>query len=186
MGLDICLWTPNQEDFGIETEEEYRHHQLSRTFCNLMCRPGVVDEEPELDQIERLTGVSVAPIYDMEKYYVAEELEEELEFSDSEEEKQKLRDKAANANAKLEGNIESVLSTVTQLLTQLAPINDLPARLLPTKHDTLNRETYFADFNRDTGDGYIRNNFGQDLRNFKSFLEYAESKGSRTVFFRYG
>lgn len=185
MGLDILLWTPNQEEFDHD-EANYSHHNLSRTFCNLMCRPGVAEEEPELDQIGQLTGVSIAPIYAMENYYVAEDLEEELEFADSKEEEQKLRAKAAAANAKLEGNLNNVLDTITQLLTQLAPIADLPARLLPTTYDTLNRGGYFADFIRDTGDGYINNNFGQDLRNFKSFLEYARSKGSRTVFFRYG
>jgi hypothetical protein len=185
MGLDICLWTPNQEEFDHDEDNFYRH-SLSRTFCNLMCRPGVAEEEPEFDQIERMTGVSVAPIYAMENYYVAEDLEEELEFADSEEEEQKMRAKAGAANAKLEGNLDGVFDTVTQLLTQLAPITDLPARLLLTTYDTLGRETYFADFNRDTGDGYINNNFGQDLRNFKSFLEYARSKGTRTVFFRYG
>ena len=45
---------------------------------------------------------------------------------------------------------------------------------------------YFSDFLLDKGDGYINNNFGQDLRNFRRFLEHAKRHGSTTVFFQYG
>ncbi len=186
MGLDIFLWTTNQEDFGIETEEEYCLHRLSRTFCNLMCRPGVIDEEPELDQIGRITGVDVSPLYDMENYRAEEELAEELEFAENEEERQRMLTRAAADNARLEGNLDSVRETITQLLAQLALLTDLPARLQPTAYDTLGREVYFAEFNLDRGDGYIRDSFRQDLGNFKNFLDYAKDRGSQTVFFRFG
>jgi len=38
----------------------------------------------------------------------------------------------------------------------------------------------------DKGDGYLNNNFGQDLRNFKRFVEFAKKRGATTVYFRYG
>jgi hypothetical protein len=47
-------------------------------------------------------------------------------------------------------------------------------------------EDYFSEFQIDKGDGYIGNNFGRDLRNFKKFLEYAKEKGTTTVWFDYG
>jgi hypothetical protein len=184
MGLDIYLCTSAQDNF--EFEGSSFSPRLSRTFCFLMGRSGVVDDEPELDQIGRLTGVNVSPIYDMENYREEVDLAEELEFAENEEERQHMQARAAAANARLEGNLDIVYETVTQLLIQLALLTDLPDRLQPTARDTLGRESYFAYFNGDTGEGYIRDNFGQDLRKFKSFLEYAKSKGSRTVFFRYG
>jgi hypothetical protein len=186
MGLDISLWTPNQEEFDHDETNSHYHYNLSRTFCNLMGRSGVIAEEPELDQIGRLTCVDVSPIYDMENYREEVDLAEELEFAENEEERHHMQARAAAANVRLEGNLDIVYETITQLLAQLAPLTDLPARLQPTARDTLGREVYFADFMRDTGDSYINNNFGQDLRRFKSFLEYARSKGRRTVFFRYG
>ena len=184
MGLDIFLWTANQEDFGVETEGEYCC--LSRTFCDLMGRSDVIDEEPELNQIGRLTGVDILPLYDMENYREEVDLAEELEFAEDEEERQRMQARAAAANARLEGNLESVQGIVTQLLTKLALLPDLPARLQPTAHDTLGREIYFADAALAIGNGYIYDNFKQDLRNFKTFLDYAQSNGSHTVFFRYG
>lgn len=185
MGLDISLWTPNQEEFDYD-EENYHRHRLSRTFCYLMCRPGVIDEEPELDQIGRLTGVDVSPIYDMENYREEVDLAEELEFAENEEERHHMQARAAAANARLEGKLDIVYEAITKILAQLASLTDLPALLQPTVHDTLGREIYFADFILDIGEGYTHDNFRQDLRNFKSFLEYARSKSSRTVFFRYG
>jgi len=186
MGLDISLHTSNEENLADDTEDYFYRHSLSRTFCNLMCRAGVVNEEPELDQIARLIGVDISPIYEMENYMVKEDLEDRLEFADSEEERQQIRKRAAITNAELDGNLDKVLTTITELLERLILVTDLPDLLLPTAYDTLNRKMYFANFTRDIGDGYIGNNFGQDLRNFKSFLEYAKSRDSRTVFFRYG
>jgi hypothetical protein len=45
---------------------------------------------------------------------------------------------------------------------------------------------YFSDFKIDKGDSYMGNNFGQDLRNFKRFLEFAKENGRTTVWFQYG
>jgi hypothetical protein len=58
--------------------------------------------------------------------------------------------------------------------------------LAPTDYDVLDNNNYFSNFNTDKGDGYIGNNFGRDLRNFKQYLEFAREKGATTVFFAYG
>lgn len=52
--------------------------------------------------------------------------------------------------------------------------------------DRLGNSKYFADPARDTGDGYIGNNFGQDLRNFRKMLEFIQQHNGDTVYFRYG
>ncbi|MGH1335865.1 MAG: hypothetical protein ACRBFS_07025 [Aureispira sp.] len=52
----------------------------------------------------------------------------------------------------------------------------LVEHLAPTARDTLGRATYFADFTKDVGKGYIGNNFGQDLRNFQRYLHYVQKK----------
>jgi hypothetical protein len=33
-----------------------------------MCRRDAIEEEPELNQIGRITGVDIAPLYAMERY----------------------------------------------------------------------------------------------------------------------
>ncbi|MBI3235362.1 MAG: hypothetical protein HYZ42_15225 [Bacteroidetes bacterium] len=76
--------------------------------------------------------------------------------------------------------------TVTELIDKLNSIENLPSLLLKTEFDTLGIEEYFSAFQGDKGDGYIGNNFGQDLRNFKRFLEYAKQHGTTTVWFNYG
>ena len=50
----------------------------------------------------------------------------------------------------------------------------------------MNSEYYFSDFNKDKGEGYIGNNFGQDMRNFKRFIDYAIDRNSETIWFEYG
>ena len=72
------------------------------------------------------------------------------------------------------------------MIDKLGVINNLPALLLKTEFDVLNNEIYFSNFNDDPGDGYIGNNFGQDLRNFKRFILYARENGAKTVWFSYG
>ena len=122
----------------------------------------------------------------MESYPEEEGLEFFLETADSEEEKQKILEKAEEDRAKLQGNIDKVLSTVTELIERLNSIDNLGSLLLPTDFDSLGNEEYFSEFKTDKGKGYIGNNFGQDLRNFKRFLEFAKNKGTTTVWFNYG
>jgi hypothetical protein len=189
MGLDITIITDNCNDFPDDyhaDENDYFHkHSLSRTFCNFMSRRAVVEHEPELNQIGRLTDIDIYPFYDMEAYPDEEGLEYFLETAESEEERQQIMAEAEADKEKVSNNIELILQTVSALIYSLSEIDDLPGLLFETDYDTLSNATYFADFNTDKGDGYIGNNFGQDLRNFKRFLEYAKAKGSTTIWFTY-
>lgn len=191
MGLDISIGVDNEE---IVFSDEYYHeengyfekHSLSREFCNFMSRRHVVEHESELDQIGKITNVDISPLYQMENYPDEESLEFYLDTAESEEEKQDILKNAEDDKAKLEGNINKVLLTLTELINKLSVIDNLPNLLLPTDFDSLGNEDYFSSFNIDKGEGYIGNNFGQDLRNFKRFLEFAKGKGTTTVWFNYG
>lgn len=193
MGLDIMICFDNNADiYTSEYHEErfghFQKHSLSRTFCNFMCRQNVVSGEPELDQVGRITSVDISPIYQMETYTTenGEELQFFLQMAETEEQKQSLIKQAEESRNKLKGNIDTVLTTITNLVDRLEKIDDLPGLLTDNGYDTLDNKVYFADFNKDKGEGYIDNNFGRDLRNFRRFLEYAKSKGSTTAYFNYG
>ena len=191
MGLDIHIGVDNYEelhsdDYYDEKNDYFNKHSLSRTFCNFMCRQNVISHEPELEQIGKITGVDISPIYEMESYPEEEGLEFHLDTADSEEEKQSILRKAEEDKAKLQGNIDKVLQTITELIEKLSSVDNLPGLLLPTDFDSLGNEEYFSSFNVDKGEGYIGNNFGQDLRNFKRFLEFAKERGTKTVWFNYG
>jgi len=193
MGLDILVCFDNNDeiysnDYHNEKFDHFNKHSLSRTFCNLMCRKDVVSGEPELDQISKITLVDISPIYKMETYGSdnGEELEFFLEMAETEEQRESIIKQSQASKDKLKGNIDTVLAIVTNLIDKLSKINDLPKMLTDNGYDTLENEIYFADFNKDKGQGYISNNFGQDLRNFKRFLEYAKAKGSTTTYFNYG
>ncbi len=190
MGLDISIRT-NKDD-EIESSNIYAHsnefynkHNLSRTFCNFICRRNVVGHEPELDQIGKLIGVDISPIYEMEEYPDDEYMDDFLEYAGSEEEQQRLLKEWEENKAKLQRNMDKVLNTVSGLIDKLNHIDNLPTLLLSTDYDTLNNKAYFAEFKLDKGEGYSRNNFGQDLRNFKRYLELAKQHGADTVWFNY-
>lgn len=191
MGLDIHIGADNYEElhsaeYYYEKNDYFNKHSLSRTFCNFMCRQNVVSHEPELDQIGKITSVDISPIYEMESYPEEEGLKFYLDTADSEEEKLSILRKAEEDKAKLQGNIDKVLRTITELVEKLSSVDNLPSLLLPTNYDSLGSEEYFSSFNIDKGEGYIGNNFGQDLRNFKRFLEFAKERGTTTVWFNYG
>lgn len=183
MGLDISIHTDNFDELYPDADDYFDIHSLSRTFCNFISRRHVVEHQPELEQIGIITGIDVSPLYEMENYWDEENLEISLEFADDEEEKRTIMKKAEEDNSKIDGNIDKVLKTVEGLISSLNSIINL--NLLQTDFDTLNNEIYFANFKDDKGKGYIDNNFGQDLRNFRRFLEYAKEHGSKTVWFKY-
>ena len=190
MGPDISIVTDNIKeiesgDYWNPENDYLNKHSLSRTFCNLICRKDVVEGEPELDQISRLTGVDISPIYEMEQYGGdgwGEEIS--LEPPDTAQSLQLSQD--IKGKPALDNNIDKVLTTIESLIAKLSVIDNLPELLDDDGYDTLDSSNYFSDFNIDKGEGYIGNNFGQDLRNFKRFLEFAKSKGAKTVYFNYG
>ncbi|EHQ30051.1 hypothetical protein [Mucilaginibacter paludis] len=189
MGLDIRIATENEDVIfeGNYSEVYFYQHSLSRTFCNLMSRRDVIQTgEPELDQIGQITGVDISALYDMNDYPEEESLAFFLSMAYTDQEKQTLLHQAAQNKAKLQGNIAKITELINQLIHKLTAIDNLPALLTPTDYDTLDNKTYFSNFTVNQGNGYIGNNFGQDLRNFKNFLEYAQSKGISTVYFNYG
>jgi hypothetical protein len=191
MGLDIYINADNyeellSEDYYDEKNDYFYKHSLSRTFCNLMSRINVVSHEPEFDQIGKITSINISPIHEMESYLEEEGLEIYLNTTDTEEERQSILRNAEEDNAKLQGNIDRVLLTINELIEKLSSVDNLPSLLLPTDFDSLGNQEYFSSFNIDKGEGYIGNNFGQDLRNFKRFLEFAKERGTTTVWFNYG
>ncbi len=78
------------------------------------------------------------------------------------------------------------MDTINSLFDRLSKIDNIDQKLNYGTKDTLDYGYYFTDFNTDKGEGYINNNFGQDLRNFKRFLEFAKANGRTSVWFYYG
>jgi hypothetical protein len=191
MGLDVHVGVDNHEQvftpqYENDTAQRMHKHNLSRTFCWLMCRREAIEEEPELDQIGRITVVDIAPLYAMEQYTTELTASESAEYAETEVERDQIFEQARASRDRLAGNLDLVLRTIEALLESLAHIDDLPSRLQPHRNDRLNPSVYFGDFELDQGDGYIGNNFGQDLRNLRRFLLYAKSRGTKTVYFGYG
>lgn len=190
MGLDITIWTDNSKavrsvDYHDPANDYFNLHSLSRTFCNFMCRQNIVGE-PELDQIGRITNIDISPLYEMETYQDEKNGWLSFQLEDPSYDREALLEEARQSREKLKGNIDIVLATISLLIDKLSVIDNLHELLNDGGHDTLGYKTYFTDFNKNKGKGYIGNNFGQDLRNFKRFLEFAKEKGARTVYFLYG
>jgi len=185
MGLDIHLQT-NLDNIDLASDTNFNKFSLSREFCNLMCRKHMVDYETEFDQISKIVDVDTSPIYAMETYPDDFDIEMSIEHANNEAEIEKIKIEAEQNKKNLIGNLDLVLKTINQLIDKLQHINNLPDLLIKTDFDTLDNSTYFSDFNINKGEGYIDNNFGQDLRNFKSFLIEAKAKKNTTVWFVYG
>jgi hypothetical protein len=191
MGLDIHLKTNNSEEIFQKKDannhiDYFNQHSLSRTFCNLMSRKDVIEGETELDQISRLTNTDISVLYEMEQYWSEDEVDFHLSFAENESKKQAVRDQIANNRKKLDGNIDRTLTTIETLIEKLSHFRNLSEKLDNHELDTLGYDYYFTDFNIDKGEGYIGNNFGQDLRNFRRFLEFAKANGANAVWFNYG
>jgi hypothetical protein len=191
MGLDIHISTDNDKEvYAIEffkNEKDFRYKMsLSREFCNLMCRQYATSGIPEFNQISNITEVDISPILDMEKYWDEQSAEHKISFAETEEEKIEITKKIQADRDSLQGNIDRVDACITTLLDKLSAFDDMHKKLIVYGNDTIGINYYFSDFNNDKGDGYIGNNFGQDLRNFKRFLAYASLKGASTVYFNYG
>lgn len=186
MGLDITVTADNQLVL-MEIDKVSRvldSTDLSRTFCNFMCRENLVLEtKPELDQIGEITGVDIQFLYEMFHYTDEFEMMELLEnWHGDDESYSKMKNKILEVNLAAENNISRVQDGLKALIDRLSQIKDLPMKLESTKDDTIGINTYFRDFNKDLGDGYIGNNFGQDLRNLLRFVEFGIANGSKTIY----
>src|SRR4030095_5929444 len=179
MGVDIDLRTDKEEEIKTDEyfEKYFYEHSLSRTFCNMIGREYVADGESELKQIGRITGIDISPIFQMGNY-INKELEFVLDGTESEEERRRIMYVESQPKGNLKGNIDKVLLTINALIDKVSRIDNLPILLEDHGRDTLEYETYFTDFSVDKGDGYIGNNFGQDLRNLKKFLVYVKDYGA--------
>lgn len=183
MGLDISLLTDNFDELSEHEEFEVIEDQcqLSREFCNLICRKNVIESGiPELEQISNITGCDISFLYGMENYTSDWDLEELEEYEDD-----KTIDSIKKSNLEIENNIDNVLSGIKCLISNLNEIEHLDRQLNKTEYDTIGIDYYFSDFKIDKGDGYIGNNFGQDLRNILRFVEFAKSRSAKTIFFQY-
>jgi hypothetical protein len=187
MGQDIFIRTDNQ-DSAFEADYIGYHgtYNLSRTFCNFMGRKYAISGESELDQIGRITSIDISPIYQMEDHPSDEALKFFMGTAGSEVERQRILDETRLKREHLKGNIDKVKAVINALIENLSVIDNLHQILNDSGRDTLNYKIYFTDFNIDKGEGYIGNNFGQDLRNFKRLVEYAKKHGATTVYFDYG
>ena len=185
MGLAIFLGANNQAELDAG-DFEPSAHDLSRTFCELMCRQNDFEGASELDQIGQLTGVDISPLSEMTHYLLPEDVASWLEYEEDPAERKRITEQAEAAAAAIAGNLNRVTVTVQVLLTQLALFDNLPSRLLPVTGKPF-REAgrYFTSFASPRMNQFD-NTFGQDLRNLKAFLDYAKSKGSQTVFFVFG
>jgi hypothetical protein len=199
MGLDIRINTTKIDElYAIEPKNDYfLGHSLSRTFCNVICRKGAFAWESELVKIGKIVGVDVQPFFDMEDYLEDSDLEERLNHMESEVEKLNFQKRVSDGRTKLEGNIDKILNLIGQLIERLSQTDDLSKQLIDEYESQYNNKDkreimyyvdfdYFSDFKIDKGKGYMGNNFGQDLRNFKRFLEFAKGNGRTTVWFHYG
>ena len=182
MGLDLYLITDNYYE-ELSNEFADGKYDLSREFCYFFFRKEEI-EYAELDQIAEITGVDVNPIYEMNNYPDEEYTDYRLECeARNQQERQKILDEVEAEKKKLEGNIDKVLQTVSSLIAKLNTINNLYGKLNKTEPSNWDIEHYLSDFNTDKSKDSFIGNFGQDLRNFKDFLEYAKSKETKTVWF---
>jgi hypothetical protein len=185
MGLDILIGTNNPEDFQEEAYEP--SFQLSRSFCDLMGQRHMGDiENPQFDQVAKITRVDLTPLYEMGDYFPPEDIERHLQSYHSAAEKARALQEITAANAAVAGNLVRVRTTVETLLQQLAKVDDLADKLVPDDYEMVDNEVYFAYSGDTESADYEENTFDQDLRNLKRFLDYAAGKGSHTVFFVFG
>jgi hypothetical protein len=185
MGLDIIQGfdlEEHDEDFDIEDFEDHYKLSVSRTFCNFMCRKGVVQGEPDLDQIGRMFNIDISPLYLMESYTAAWEFEEMMEFEDDPiEVERRLKEQ----NQKVIGNIDSVVSLLSELILQLEKARNLSDKIDDNGFQSV-LETYYENLNTREEVDYLDNNLVQDLRNLLRATKLAKSKGAETTFFTYG
>lgn len=183
MGLDISYNTDNNDDiftFEYITEDRWtKLHGLSRSFANFMNRKNVIPdtEKTELEQISEITGIDLSVIRHLDEIPDGEEMEEIREYDPEFYEEQKKEYEIQMK--KISSNLDEVSAKIAELIVALNEKEDLSFLLQPTSFDSLNNSVYFKKENQG------KDNFYADLNNFKNFLDYAGSRGTKTVWFRY-
>lgn len=189
MGMDIRLVAVDSDELRrpeyVLDDRLRSAHRLSRLFCNLMCRRYVVSGATELDRIANLAGLDVSALYDMADHCDDTQVVEMLGCATSEDERREINSEIAQNRERLAGNLTQVLALLRSIVDELARIVDLPDRLDDDGFDTLDSKNYFAQVAADFKFGSARPSFGQDLKNFCDFLEYARSKGVTSVGFQF-
>lgn len=184
MGLDINVFSDNYDEISeLEAFEAIEDKvNLSREFCYLIGRKNVIESGiPELEQIAQLTNCDLSFLEKMENYMPEWELADLAEY-----EEKPVIDTIKKTNLEAENNIDEVITGLKQLIDTLNGIENLEKNIHETDYDTIGIPYYFSDFKTNKGDGYIGNNFGQDLRNLLRFAEFAKSHAAKTLFFEFG
>lgn len=89
--MDAYLMADNQENlYAVMEKEPRQRYSLSRTFYHFMCRQHVSAGTPELDQLGKLTGVDIQPLYQMETYPDELSVEWELDQAESQKERRQI------------------------------------------------------------------------------------------------
>lgn len=135
------------------------------------------NEETELIQISKLTDIDLSKIDILDEIPTLDELEEMMEFDAEYAETQK--EEYEIQIKKIENNINDISIILSELISKLNDQEDLSKLLQPTSFDSLNNMSYFTKNKID------RDNFYEDLNNFQRFVDYAKSKETKTIWFKY-
>ena len=154
---------------------------MSDFFGDLILRRELVGNQlAELDQIGRITGIDVEPLYAMSFYWDKAAETERLAVLQDEAAKAKQLAIIETTNKSLLNNMELVYQTVLLLERKLAEI-DYPETLITYSNDGFfNDQKYFTKDGKET-----ENNFFSDLQKMKDFLEFAQSLDGDTVYFKF-
>ena len=185
MGLDITVGFDNAADFLFDHEEsdddKWRNqHELSRTFCNLICLYGIEEVDSELAQIEVNARLDVTPFYLMQNYLTEVDIEEALRFHEQDE--QEFREECKQENAKVEGNLDQIIQLSEQLIDYLQQHPTIYSELNDHGFDTLGSD-YFKDLTAIKIADYSDNNITQDLKNLQRIAQFGKLNGAKTIFF---
>lgn len=186
MGLDILLAANNQAELNAGSYNP-GEHDLSRTFCELICRWQDFGDSSELAQLGQFTHTDLSPIEQMSYYSLPEDLEALLEGAEDELERLEIIARANADNNAVSNNIDQVTSIVEALSLKLAALHDLGSMLVALTSYPASRQMdkgYFSDVAAKSP--FRKDDIQVDLRHFLSFLHYAKSKGSSSVFFVFG
>lgn len=189
MGLDLFVTFDNAEDFLYDHEFEdddawKNRHEVSRTFCNLMCRKDAVEGTPELDQIATKTGIDVSVLYYMMNYITEDHIEEALEFDDDLVEDE-FREACRKQNEKIEGNIDALIVLLQTISNYLTSKKDISQEMDNHGFDTLGSD-YFKNLDQPEPVNYIKNNLNQDLNNLIRMAQFGKRNGAKTIYFEIG